>query len=79
MSLHERDHSVELIGDCGFEDAEPLLRRLTASPATLVDVTGCERVHAAVIQVLLASGAEIRGPFAGRFLRSMIGPLLPRR
>ena len=79
MSLAEGDNSVELIGDCGLEDAEPLLRRLLDAPATRVEVRNCRRLHAAVLQVLLASRAEVRGPFAGRFLHEIVEPLLQER
>ena len=78
MSVRERDELVELTGECGLEDAEPLLRRLLADPATLVDVSHCERLHAAVVQVLLASRARIRGPFPGEFLHTRVEPLLQR-
>ena len=79
MSVADGDNALELVGDCGLEDAEPLLRRLLQEPATRVDVRNCHQLHAAVLQVLLASRAEIRGPFAGQFLQDVVEPLLQGR
>ncbi len=68
--------TLRLEGDCPIEDAETLLRRLLEVPGAAVDWTACERAHTAVVQVLLASGAPLRGPPAGDFLRRRIEPLL---
>jgi len=69
---------LRLEGDCPIEDAETLLAHMLASPGVTVDWRACEWAHTAVIQVLLASGAPLRGPPAGAFLRERIEPLLVR-
>lgn len=79
MSVGERDDAVELVGECGLDDAEPLLRRLLTEPAKPVDVTRCVRLHTAVVQVLLAARPEVRGPFAGGFFRTAVEPVLQPR
>jgi hypothetical protein len=79
MSLGDGDGGrVELIGACGLEDAEPLLRRLLADPSLVVDLRRCDHAHTGLIQVLLASAAKTLGPARGRFLHEMVEPLLQR-
>jgi hypothetical protein len=66
---------VELHWDCGIEDAEPLLGHLTDAKRT-VDWRECDTAHAAVVQILLISGAELVGPPRGAFLRTFVEPAL---
>ncbi len=70
---------VALIGDCGSEDAEVLLRQLIARPYAAVDWRGCDTAHTAVVQVLLAAGVRPVGPPRGEFLTTMVEPLLRQR
>ncbi|MFG1425871.1 hypothetical protein [Roseixanthobacter glucoisosaccharinicivorans] len=67
---------IVLEGACPAEDAETLLGHLCAHPGARVDWRGCESAHAAVVQVLLATGVVLHGPPAGRFLRSLVAPAL---
>ncbi|TCT01723.1 hypothetical protein [Aquabacter spiritensis] len=68
--------TLVLEGHCPVEDAEALLRLLSATPDACVDWRGCESAHAALVQILLATGARRRGPPAGPFLRSFVDPAL---
>jgi hypothetical protein len=68
---------IALEGACPIEDAETLLRHLLAARDAMVDWRRCEQAHTAVVQVLLASGATLRGPPQGAFLRRLVAPLLP--
>jgi hypothetical protein len=69
MSVELRgDGVVVLIGVCPIEDAEVLLRRLSDNPAVAVDWSGCEQLHTAVIQVLLAAKPQIVGQPTNKFL-----------
>jgi hypothetical protein len=68
--------TVWLEGDCSVEDAEMLLSHLIAWPEVTIDWRGCERAHSAIVQVLLAAGAHVRGPPAGIFLREHVQFLL---
>lgn len=70
------DGDIVLTGACPSEDAETLLRQLAEQPGAVVDWRGCETAHAAVVQVLMASAAAVRGPAAGAFLREWVEPLL---
>ena len=72
------DGAVRLEGDCPIDDAEALLRYLVETPGATIDWRDCERVHTAIVGVLLASGAPLRGPPAGAFLRTWVEPLLLR-
>jgi hypothetical protein len=70
------DGVVALSGACSSDDAEHLLQSLTAEPELIVDLRLCEGLHTAVLQVLLASRAPIRGPAAGAFVRRWLEPAL---
>ena len=60
MTVEREGGVVRLTGACGVEEAEALLAHL-ASGARRVDLGGCDQLHAAILQLLLASGAEIQG------------------
>jgi hypothetical protein len=68
--------TITLEGACPIEDAETLLRHLLAVPHATVDWERCEQAHTAVVQVLVASGAALRGMPQGAFLRHLVAPLL---
>jgi hypothetical protein len=70
------DATIDLAGACPAEDAEPLLRQLIERPGSTVDWRSCDEAHAAVVQVLLASAAPVRGPPRGQFLSRFVAPLL---
>jgi hypothetical protein len=60
MSIERDGECLRLVGNCGVEDAEGLLAHL-ATGANRADVGGCETMHAAIFQLLMASGMEIAG------------------
>jgi hypothetical protein len=70
------DGAIELSDSCPSEDAETLLRALIEQPDSTVDWRACEVLHGAVVQVLLASSAAMRGPPRGQFLKRFVAPLL---
>jgi hypothetical protein len=72
------DGTIRLEGDCPVEDAEPLLRLLLSDPAADVDWRACDQAHTAIVQLLLASHRQVRGPPRSIFLRNWIEPLLAR-
>lgn len=71
--------AIHLSGDCGLEDAEPLLRALLAAPTRPVNWTRATSAHTAIIQVLIALEPAVDGPPASLYLRKWIHPLLKRR
>ena len=60
MTIAREDDLVRLTGRCGVEEAEALLEHL-ASGVVRVNLGGCEQLHAAILQLLLASQAQIEG------------------
>lgn len=72
MSVTRIGDRVQLTGRCGVEEAEVLLAHLLAG-CRQVDLTGCEHLHAALVQLLMAADVELSEPPAG-FLGSWIVP-----
>ncbi|MFG1465045.1 hypothetical protein V5F77_19350 [Xanthobacter sp. DSM 24535] len=80
MTVRLHDSNILLLeGACPVEDAGILLEHICAIPDAIVDWRGCEWVHAAVLQVLLVTAVEVKGPPAGAFLRSWVDPMLMTR
>ena len=71
------DGRILLEGVCPIEEAEALLRYLSEVPGAIVDWSGCDYAHTAVIQVLLAARPPIAGrpadPFLDKHIVSWIG------
>jgi hypothetical protein len=72
------DATIRLQGSCPIVDAEPLLQCLLAAPDAVVDWSGCDAAHTAVVQILLAAKPRLRGPPRGALLRDVVAPLLVR-
>lgn len=69
---------IYLSGHCRVEDAEALAALLQPSERVVVDISGCDSLHAAVVQVLLAFGAPVVGAPVEPFLRDRLFPALSR-
>ncbi len=69
---------VYLSGHCRVEDAETLAALLQPSEGVAVDISECDSLHAAVVQVLLAFGAPVVGAPIEPFLRDRLFPALAR-
>jgi hypothetical protein len=68
MSVSSEGGTIRLEGRCPAEDAEDLLCALQAAPGASVDIAKVQRLHMAVLQVLLALRPGIRGrPDTGLF------------
>lgn len=76
MSVRVEEEVIYLSGRCLADDAEALLVALQAGPRRTVDLDGVQRLHLAVAQVLLASGASVRGTPGSRFVSDRILNLL---
>ena len=76
MSVHLDGNVIVLEGPCRVEDAEPLLGYLQADRGRIVDLTGAEHLHAAVLQVLMALSPALRGSAKDAFIRDWIVPAL---
>lgn len=75
MSVRFADGAIRIEGNCPVEDAEPLLRLLQAHAAP-VDLSRCDRLHAAPFQVLLALRPVIAGIPSSDFVRERLLPML---
>ena len=74
MTIELEDGRIRLSGRCGAEEAERLLA-LLAEGHDAVDLAGCEHLHAALLQLLIAAGPAIAGepaPFIARWLVPLI-------
>ncbi|HEX4179986.1 MAG TPA: hypothetical protein VHY32_04285 [Caulobacteraceae bacterium] len=69
---------ISLEGVVLVEDAEPLLQLLLTHPAAAIDWRACDHAHAAIIQILMASGIAPIGPPSGVFMRTVVEPALER-
>lgn len=78
MSVRLEDGVIRLEGLCRVEDAEALVALLQTSGDAPLNLTGCEGLHAAVVQAILAFGRVPGGRPAGQFVESRIAPALAR-
>ena len=79
MTIVRRDPgSIALEGACGADDAEPLLQMLIETPAAAVDWRGCEGLHTAVVQVILAARPALVGPCGNAWVEAWIASGLAR-
>ena len=63
MSVRRGENgTIVLEGLCPAEDAETLLQMLHTSPQARLDWTRCERLHTAVLQVILVARSVPAGP-----------------
>ena len=70
MGFHLEDGRLALEGQVTVEDAEALFAALRE--AAVVDLSACEHVHAAALQVLLALRPRLAAPPTDRWLRAAL-------
>jgi hypothetical protein len=70
----EANGSIVLEGNCPVEDAEPLLQLLHATPAAPCDWTRCNKLHTAVVQVVLAARPMLVGPCGNPWVQRWVAP-----
>ena len=78
MSVVLEGETICLRGECGVEDAEPLLALLQGG-GRAVDLGGAGPLHAAVFQLLLAFRPPLAAPPADPFAATWLMPLLRGR
>ncbi|MBD8907074.1 hypothetical protein [Methylorubrum zatmanii] len=61
MPFDLRDDCLLLHGHCPIEEGEPLLDALRGTACPVVDLSGLEQAHTAILQVLMATAPAIRG------------------
>jgi hypothetical protein len=75
MTVRVDGERLILSGSCSVEDAEPLLQALQVGGVREIDWSAAEKLHTAVIQLMLAAGVPVTGtpadPRLGRHLRPL--------
>lgn len=67
---------IRLEGVCRVEEAETLLVLAREDGARQADLSGCDRLHAAVAQVLISFSIPVVGLPPDAFVRDFVGPNL---
>lgn len=62
MPVQYKKGAVHLNGVCAVEEAEQLLAWVLSHPGAKADLSRCEHLHSAVLQVLLASDLVVSRP-----------------
>jgi len=76
MSVRIADGVIFLEGRCRIEEAETLLGYLLEDADRPVDLSACDALHSAVVQILMATRPAIAGKPADPFLCAYVLPLL---
>jgi len=76
MSARVDGDRLILSGVVSIEEAESLRDLLACHPRAGVDLSACERLHTAALQVLLAARRTVASPPVDAFLASWILPEL---
>lgn len=76
MSVRVADGVIFLAGRCRIEEAETLLGYLLEDSDRRVDLSACEALHSAVVQVMMATRPAIAGKPVDPFLCAYVVPLL---
>jgi hypothetical protein len=78
MTIEWNDGVLACTGTLTVEDAEQLLNEALAHPGLRTDLAGCEHVHAACLQVLMAADARVTAWPAGPALTAWLQAALPQ-
>lgn len=76
MTVRCTGTTIHLEGSCPVEEAETLAGLLEEDPARRVDLTGCDHLHGALVQTLLAFRPRIQGVPEAGFMRDHLLPAL---
>jgi hypothetical protein len=66
---------ARLSGAVAIEEAEALAEWLRVTPDAALDLSACETLHSAVLQVLLAAAPRCTAPPADPWLAALLSPL----
>jgi hypothetical protein len=79
MAIEFRKNIAIFSNVVSVEEAEALLEWLQKKPSAVVDLTACEHLHPANLQVLMAAGATVKAWPANAVLAGWIRPALTPR
>jgi len=74
MTVRREGSTLLLEGDCPVEDAEVLADLIRDPSTSRIDWRRAERLHTAVLQLVLMSGHNVRGPCGDAFVARWIEP-----
>jgi hypothetical protein len=78
MTVRAEGKVIHLEGSCRVEEAEMLLTLLQSGDGRVIDLSACDHLHAALVQLLLVFKPEVRSECRDEFTRSRILPSLLR-
>jgi hypothetical protein len=70
MAIHIKDNVVSIEGHCPIDEAEPLCDALRGIDDPIFDLTQATTLHTAIVQLVLASSAKVRGVPSDKVLAS---------
>lgn len=76
MSVRVVNGVILLEGRCRIEEAETLLGYLLEDADRQVDLSACDALHSAIVQILMATRPRIAGKPVDPFLCTYVVPLL---
>jgi hypothetical protein len=71
------DGTICLEGDTPVEEAEPLLVLLLAHPSAALDLSACNHMHTAIVQVLLAAQRPVGNASRRALINSWLASTMP--
>jgi hypothetical protein len=77
MSIEIASDCIHLAGVVVVEEAESLAAHLKEHPQSAVNLSACESMHSAVLQVLLALKPQLVGLPSDPWLRSLLQSQFP--
>ena len=78
MGLKLTKKTARFLGICSVEEAEALLDWTQGHSAPRADLSGCEHLHAALLQILLAREVEVVGLPQDPWLSTWLRPLVKK-
>lgn len=76
MTVQLVDGTITLSGECGLDEAEALVRLLLDHDSAAIDWRACTAAHTAVVQVIVASKADLIGSPSSVLLADLLAPAI---
>jgi hypothetical protein len=70
MAINIQDNVIAIEGHCPIDEAEPLFETLRGIEDPIFDLSQATTLHTAIVQLVLASSARIRGMPSDKVLAS---------
>jgi len=72
MAIEFNDAVARFKGQCRLEEASALFEWLEQTPAAKIDLSDCEHIHTAILQMLMVAKPELLAPPADPFLKQWL-------